>query len=174
MTVADLPILRWLTVNYRPAQDDQQFLPRAQTQCMDDVEVTVAVLDAVESRRFFGVPMARRDIQPVWLKIANRSRAAFRLNLMSIDPNYFSPHEAAAANHFSAGRKLLEFGFLWLVLPVLLLPLLIVLPLKIIGARRANRKMDAFYQEHAFRLRPFCPAPKQKGLYSRTSTPAAK
>ncbi len=160
MTLADTPILRWLTVNFRPAPDDLTFMDRAQTQTMDNVEVTVAVLDAMESRRFFGVPMARRGMQPVLVKIVNRSPAAFRLNLMSLDPNYFSPQEAAAANHFSTGRKILEFGFLaWIFLP-----LIILLPLKFFGARRANRKMDSFFQKHAFRLRPIYPGAQAEGF----------
>jgi hypothetical protein len=165
MAVADIPILRWLTVSYRPVPDDRQFMQRAQTQCIDDVEVTVAVLDAIESRRFFGVPMARRGMQPVRLKVVNRSRAGFRLNLLSIDPNYFSPHEAAAANHFSTGRKILELGFLaWIFLPLFILPLIILLPLKIIGAVRANRLMDAYFQAHAFRLRPILPGGESEGF----------
>jgi hypothetical protein len=151
MPLADIPILRWLTVSYRPVPEEREFLQRVQTQSQDGVEVSVAVLDAVESRRFFGVHMARRGVQPVWLKIANHGSSPYRLNLLSIDPNYFSPYEAAAANHFSMGWRILQFGLLaFLLFPVLIF----ILPIKLFGARLANRKMDAFFQQHAFRLRP--------------------
>ena len=76
-------------------------MARAQTQNDANADVTVAVLDVGESARVFGVPLARRGIQPVYLKIANRSDRALRLYLLAINPNYFTPLEAAAANHFS-------------------------------------------------------------------------
>jgi hypothetical protein len=160
MSVDSIPILRWLLVPYKPSPQANAYAARAQHQTQDDVEVTVAVLDAAESRQFFGVPMARRGIQPVWIRIVNHSSEPYRLNVVSIDPNYYSSYEAAAANHFSNGRRLLEFGFLaWLFLPLLLL-----LPVKLFAARRANRKMDAYFQEHAFRLRPVPPSEAEEGF----------
>ncbi len=137
-----IPILRWLTVAYTPSPDAREFLNRSQTQTQANLEVTVAVLDAVESRKFFGVPMARQHIQPVWLRIVNRSSHPYRLNLLAIDPNYFSPHEAAAANHYKVGKRLLEFGFLAFIF----FPLLLFLPVKLLGGWIANRKMDTFFQ----------------------------
>ena len=122
--------------------------------------MTVAVLDAVESRKFFGVPMARQHIQPVWLRIVNRSAHPYRLNLLAIDPNYFSPHEAAAANHYKVGTRLLEFGFLAFIF----LPLLLFLPVKLLGGWIANRKMDTFFQNARFRLRPIEPGRESEGF----------
>jgi LssY C-terminus len=160
MGIDHIPILRWLTVSYNPMPDDREFLKRSQTQTLADLDVTVAVLDAAESHRFFGVPMARHRIQPVWLRIVNRSPHPYRLNLLSIDPNYFSPHEAAAANHYKVGKRLLEFGFLaWLFFPLLLF-----LPSKLIGGWLANRKMDAFFQQFRFRLRPVAPGGESEGF----------
>jgi hypothetical protein len=155
------PIVRRLTIIYSPRVDDRAFLRDAQMQQQDGLEVTVAVLDAHQSRQFFGVPMARRGIQPVWLRIVNRSDASCRLHLVSIDPNYFSPHEAAAANHYSFGKRLIGFGLLGLVFLQLLL---VLIPLKLIGARRANRQMDEFFREHAFRLRPIAPGKASEGF----------
>src|SRR5262249_30317996 len=106
MAMARIPILHWLLVGYAPSENQGSFLERAQSQSQSDVDVTVAVLEAKESQRFFGVRMARRGIQPVWLRIANRSGSPCRLSLLDIDPNYYSAHEAAAANHFSSGHRL--------------------------------------------------------------------
>ena len=111
---------------------------------MDQLVVRVSVLDDRESERFFGVPLARRGIQPVWLQITNSGAQPYRLRLASLDPNYYPPLEAAFVNHFAIGRRLLAFGLLaWLYLP-----LLILLPFKILGAWSANRRMNAFFQEH--------------------------
>jgi LssY C-terminus len=160
MRIDKIPILRWLLVPYSPSPDDHGYIERAETQSGDGVEVTLAVLDAAESRRFFGVPMARRGIQPVWLRIVNHSAEPYRLNFVGIDPNYYSAYEAAAANHFSGGRRILEFGMLALVF----FPVLWLLPIKLFAARRANRKMDTFFQDHAFRMRPVPPGETQEGF----------
>src|SRR4051812_28807953 len=109
------PLVKRLTIVYSPSPDDRAFLDAAQTQQQEGVEVAIAVLDARQSRRFFGVPMSRRGIQPVWVRIVNRSDAPCRLHLVSIDPNYFSPYEAAALNHFRIAKRLIGFGALgWL------------------------------------------------------------
>ena len=61
-----------------------------------------------------------------------------------MDPNYYPPLEVAFVNHFAIGRRLLAFGLLaWLYWP-----LLILLPFKILGAWSANRRMNAYFQEH--------------------------
>jgi len=155
-----LPLASRLTIVYSPKPDDRAFVESAQTQQQDGLEVSVAVLDARQSRRYFGVPMARRGMQPVWVRIANHSDAPCRLHLVSIDPNYFSSYEAAAANHYAFGKRLLGFGLLgWLFLPLLLF-----VPLKLIGAWRANRKMDEFFREEAFHLRPVAPGKQSEGF----------
>jgi hypothetical protein len=66
--------------------------------------------DAAESERLFGVPLARRGLQPVYLRIYNHSDKHLRLHLVSIDPNYYTPLEAAALNHFSMAKRLSAFG----------------------------------------------------------------
>ena len=135
---------RWLTVPFNPRPQERAFLQRLEARQQDDVIVEAAVLDARESDTFFGVPLARRGIQPVWLRISNKGSTPYRLRLASLDPNYFPPLEAAFVNHFRIGRRLVAFGFLTL----LYFPLLILLLFKVFGARSANRRMDAYFQEH--------------------------
>lgn len=86
---------RLLTTPYTPDPALRTFESRAQT--LDDAKacVTVAVLDAAESARYFGVPLARRGLQPVHLRIENKSDRLLRLLLVEIDPNYYTPLEAA-------------------------------------------------------------------------------
>ena len=64
----------WLGVPYAPDPTARSFLDRAVVREDDDCRVEAAVLDDHESDRFFGVPLARRGVQPVWLKISNRGR----------------------------------------------------------------------------------------------------
>src|SRR5580704_2525805 len=112
MVLNNLKRLVSLGVAYQPRPDDRSFLERAETQKDDNLEVRVAVLDARESERFFGVPLARRGIQPVWLQISNTSAEPYRLRLASLDPNYYAPLEAAMVNHFRIRRRFLGFGLL--------------------------------------------------------------
>ena len=135
---------RWLGVPYTPQTEARSFLERAAAEKDEDLEVHIAVLDNRESERFFGVPMARRGIQPVWLEIRNHGQTPYRLRLASIDPNYYPPLEAAYACHFRIGRRFLEFG----LLAFAFVHLWLLLPFKVIGAYRANKKMNAFFQKH--------------------------
>ncbi len=153
-------VFRWLVIPYTPRPTARDFLNRAATQQRDGLEVRVAALNDRASRKFFGVPMARRGIQPVWLHVVNQTGQPCRLQFVAIDPNYFSALEAAAVNHYAIGKRLLEFG----VLAWLFLPLLVLLPVKLLAVRRANRKMDAFFLEQAFRIRPVPPGGEQAGF----------
>ena len=73
MPIVESLIFRWLLIPYSPRSDAREFLETAVTQKRDDFEVRVAVLDDAESRKFFGVPLARRGIQPVWVHVINRT-----------------------------------------------------------------------------------------------------
>jgi len=135
---------RLLSVPYTPRPEEQSFLTRAAMQRDENFIVQAAVLDDRESERFFGVALARRGIQPVWLKITNNAAHPYWLRLASLDPHYYTPLEAAYCNHFAIGKRLISFGLLaWFFLPFL-----VVLPFKLLGARAANRRMNEFFQEH--------------------------
>lgn len=125
-----------------------------------DVEIKVAALSAHESSRFFGVPLARRGIQPVWLEISNRGDGPLFFDRVHLDPNYYPPLEAALVNHFAIVKRLAEFGALaWFFLPLILL-----LPLKFVGARRANRQMDDFFRKHALPIGAIAPGATARGF----------
>ncbi|MBI2813883.1 MAG: LssY C-terminal domain-containing protein [Opitutae bacterium] len=83
----------------RPIKE-MAFFKRAQIKSDGAVSVTVAVLSAAESKEAFGVDLARKGIQPVWLKIDNRDQMDYRLLPVSIDKDYFSPLEASWKSHF--------------------------------------------------------------------------
>jgi len=156
----DLWNVRWLGIPYRPDPLERSYLERAQVRQDEDLIVKASVLDRRESERFFGVPLARRGIQPVWVEITNNGAHSYRLRLASIDANYFPPLEAAFVNHFRFARRLIAFGALaWFFLP-----LLVLLPFKLLAARVANRRMNAYFQEHGIGWRPIKPGSKVEGF----------
>ncbi len=59
------------------------------------VRVTVAIPSEDESARLFGVSLAREGIQPVWLEIENGGETPFYFAPLGVDPDYFTPLEAA-------------------------------------------------------------------------------
>ena len=141
---------RLLITPYAPDEGFAGYRDRAVTNAEPRARVTVAVLAAAEGRRLFGIDVAKRGIQPVWLEIENRSAGSLRLQAVTIDPKYFTPLEAAGVNHFSIGRRLSAFGAMsWLFYPLLLL-----VPLKLLTAWLANGRMDQLFRRQGFRLRP--------------------
>ena len=160
--VARIPARLWrlLITPYAPDPAATGFLERAVVQEDAHGRVTVAVPTARECREFFGVNLARHGIQPVFLRIENRSGDAVRLQMVNVDPRYFTPLEAAAAAHFSIVRRLTAFGALGWVF----LPLVLVAPLKLITAWWANGRMDDFFRARGFRLGPIAPGEKAEGF----------
>jgi hypothetical protein len=68
----------------------------------------VAVLSAEESRQLFGVNLAGKDIQPVWVRVQNADSVPYWLMSAGLDPDYFSPLEAAYAYHGTIGSSVNE------------------------------------------------------------------
>jgi hypothetical protein len=160
--VSWIPARLWRLVitPYAPDATATGFMERAVVQEGPSARVTVAVPSSHETRDVFGVNLARHGIQPVFLRIENRSAGPARLQMVNVDPRYFTPLEAAAAAHFSIVRRLTAFGAMgWLFLPLLLL-----VPLKLITAWLANARMDAFFRAHGFRLGPIAPGATAEGF----------
>jgi hypothetical protein len=96
--------------------------------------------------------------------VVNRTGTPVRLDLYSIDAAYYTPLEAAYVSHFSLGKRLLSFGLLgWVFLP--LIPLV---PFKLFGARAANRRMNAFFNEHGFHGGPVRSGDERSGFVFAT------
>ena len=70
-------------------------LGRVQTAQQDGVTVQVAIPTEDEAAQHFGVPLAERGLQPIWLSITNASDVDFWLLPIAIDPDYYSADEAA-------------------------------------------------------------------------------
>lgn len=133
---------RWLTIDYQPHPEERTFLQRAQSRCENQVSATVAVPSDRESERIFGVRLARHRLQAVWLEVANGGAEPLWLDRVQLDPAYYTPLEAAHLVHFKMSTRLVAFGVLgWMFLPLLLL-----VPLKLLSARAANRRMSQLFR----------------------------
>jgi hypothetical protein len=158
----------WLI--YAPQPACRAFLTRSQTQAAPQAGVTVAVLSAQEGQRMFGVPLARHGIQPVFLRIVNKHTSPLRLYVLDVDPHYYTPLEAAGINHFSVLKRITAFGLAaWFFLP-----LIILLPLKLLAAARANRRIDDCFRTLAFALRPIPPGETAEGFVYTTLDAGSK
>lgn len=78
-----------------PEAVSTDFLTRAETRSDGQVEVSALVLSPDESDQVFGTSLSKRAIQPIWLEITNDRTDSLFLLVIGLDPNYFSPAEAA-------------------------------------------------------------------------------
>jgi hypothetical protein len=75
--------------------DPSAYKNRTKSSVNGDVAVAVAVPTIAEAQAIFGVELASKYIQPVWVEIKNGSTAPYWFLPSGLDPNYFSPSEAA-------------------------------------------------------------------------------
>jgi hypothetical protein len=68
---------------------------RAVTRSESELTVSTAVLSADESNGIYGLPLAKRGIQPVWIEVENHERQPYFLLSPGLDPNFFPASEAA-------------------------------------------------------------------------------
>jgi hypothetical protein len=109
VALLSIMIVYGCTIYQKPRSSfDVPFRERSQSKVDGDVRVMVALLSAEESRRLFGVNLAGEDIQPVWIRVQNASTVAYWLMSAGLDPNYFSPLEAAYAFHSTIGSSVNE------------------------------------------------------------------
>jgi hypothetical protein len=77
---------------------------RAVTRTEGGMQVSTAVLSPEESATVYGVPLADREIQPVWIEVQNREDRSYFLLSPGLDPNFFPASEAAEAFASSASH----------------------------------------------------------------------
>ena len=62
-----------------PSAANRDYKSRAVTRTEGGVRVSTAVLSADESAAIYGVPLAKKTIQAVWIEIENREDRAYYL-----------------------------------------------------------------------------------------------
>ncbi|MBT8363463.1 MAG: LssY C-terminal domain-containing protein [Deltaproteobacteria bacterium] len=85
--------------------DEVPFMERAQTKQDGGVRVTAAVLTSQECVAKFGANLYRRNIQPVWLEIENKTDDPLRFLPLGLDPAYFTPLESAYLSRFAIRKS---------------------------------------------------------------------
>ena len=89
-------IFLWSCARYRPAPIDAAVLTTgAVTQERDGVRVSVVVPSDDDVERLFGVRLTEYGIQPVGFVITNDSKDFYWFAHLAVDPDYFTPMEAA-------------------------------------------------------------------------------
>ena len=87
--------------SFRPVvMAEVPFKDRAITQADDNLRVTVVALSPEESEKVFGVDVAARDVQPVWMEIENKGEDSYWIFPSRTDPDYYSSAEVAYMNRF--------------------------------------------------------------------------
>ncbi len=114
-----------------------QIEQRAKVQEDGGVKVSVAVLNKKESRAIFGADLEKRQIQALWLKIENHEEDPYYFFQRSVDPNYFTPEEAAYINRY----RLVEPGRLFS------LPSIVLFPVNVFRYKYLNGEMREDFQE---------------------------
>ncbi len=83
-------------VGFTPPRDvSTGYLTRLESQQTENVSASAVVLNDEEAGQALGASLMRNEMQVIWLEIDNKSDEALLLMLLGIDPDYFSPSEAA-------------------------------------------------------------------------------
>src|SRR5262249_18301639 len=90
-------------VRLQPDLGPSGFKSRALSRSDGGVRVSTSVLSADESLALYGVPLAKKGIQPVWIEVENHDAIAYWLMSPGLDPHFFPASEAA--DGFAAGRR---------------------------------------------------------------------
>jgi len=85
--------------------DGGDYRQRAVTRADGGVRVSTAALSADESAVVYGVPLATKSIQPVWIEVENHDDRDYYLMSPGVDPNFFPASEAAEAFASSDSRE---------------------------------------------------------------------
>lgn len=97
MGVISLALFGCVSKGTLPEIATADFKSRAVVRSDGVVRVTTSALSVVESFAVYGVPLAVRGIQPVWIEVTNGGDEALWLLSPGMDPNFFPASEAAEA-----------------------------------------------------------------------------
>ena len=94
--LAILLILLCSCTGYHPVPLDRgDFSNGIKTKRDGNVTVSVSILTEKESSDLFGVDLADKNIQAVWIRVKNDSDKVFFVLKSAVDPDYFSAYEVA-------------------------------------------------------------------------------
>lgn len=85
--------------------DETTYLSHAVTKSNGDITVAADILTREETKEVFGYDFIDEDIQPIWIKIENRSRDPYWFVPHRLDPEYYSAMEAANIGYGSRSTE---------------------------------------------------------------------
>lgn len=147
---------------YRPGLDSYAaYLQRVQTQEQGDLSVSVVGLGAQESKKVFGVDLAKSRILPLWVKIENRDPAkSFFFLERGLTAEYYPAGEAAYIARIKPGIRLFDRPFLRLLLPLGFA----AMPVDHFFVRSANEKMRQTFNAQAIQYGWILPGTTKSGF----------
>lgn len=86
--------------------DEVPFKTRAQTQILGNLTVTAAVPTLEEAKAIYGVDLASKGMQPVWIEVKNEENLPYWFLTSGLDPAYFSASETAFAFNSRTSTKI--------------------------------------------------------------------
>ncbi len=87
------------------AFDDLPFLDRVKRQAGPGVTVACAVPTRSEAEELYGVDLAARGIQPIWLEVVNTDERTWWFLPAGVDAHHYSASEAAYAFHSGVSSR---------------------------------------------------------------------
>ncbi len=100
LTYGSLLLILGGCATYKPVPvDNIPFRQHSQTKIDGNVRVTTAVLTNEEGKQIFGVNLALRWVQAVWVEVENNDNHNYWLLSSGLDPDYYAPSEVAYNNH---------------------------------------------------------------------------
>jgi hypothetical protein len=82
-----------------PTINEAPILERALTKEDNGIRVSTSVLGDEEARQIFGIDLAHKKIQAIWIEVENSIDRPMILLPTAIDPDYFAPLEVSFAYH---------------------------------------------------------------------------
>jgi hypothetical protein len=96
VAIAALSLAGCATTTYAPQRlDTPGGLRDVQSKTVGEVTVSVSILTDEQSSRHFGVDLARRGVQALWLSVRNASDRRLWFIRTVLDPDYYSADEVA-------------------------------------------------------------------------------
>ena len=102
------------STNYLPGSETLDYKSRAETRSNGTVVVSASALSVDEGRDVYGVTLARKNIQAVWIEVENGGDETYWLLSPGIDPNFYPASEVAeafATTHEDETEEVLERRF---------------------------------------------------------------
>ena len=79
----------------KAGNSDAAFADRIQTKTIDGITVSACILPDDEARQRYGANLAKKGVQAVWLRVANKTPDENWLLASHMDPDYYTADEAA-------------------------------------------------------------------------------